>query len=161
MNAQKNEAKASWKGSGDQGTDKIWYELSKNIDQTIFEGYEKTSSNSNILKIIDNSKEISEYDKSDNQIILITKNTPFYAETGGQIGDKGLFKTDTGTFNVIDTQKTPLGLYLHIGHILNGKIAIGNSVEMIVNVSSRELIKKNHSATHLLHAFSKRRQIKI
>ena len=152
MNAQKNEAKASWKGSGDQGTDKIWYELSKNIDQTIFEGYEKTSSNSNILKIIDNSKEISEYGKSDNQIILITKNTPFYAETGGQIGDKGLFKTDTGTFNVIDTQKTPLGLYLHVGHILNGKIAIGNSVEMIVDVSSRELIKKNHSATHLLHA---------
>ena len=152
MNTQKNEAKASWKGSGDQGTDKMWYELSKYIDQTIYEGYEKTISHSNILKIIHGSEEVSEYAKPNDQIILITKNTPFYAETGGQIGDKGHFKTDTATFNVIDTQKTPLGLYLHIGHILDGKISVGNSVEMVVEISSRELIKKNHSATHLLHA---------
>ena len=152
MNAQKNEAKASWKGSGDQGTDKIWYELSKNIDQTIFEGYEKTTSNSEILKIIYDSKEITECKKSDDQIIIITKKTPFYAETGGQIGDKGYFKTNTALFNVTDTQKTPLGLYLHVGHISDGKISIGDNVEMTVDVSLRELIKKNHSATHLLHA---------
>ena len=152
MNAQKNEAKASWKGSGDQGTDKIWYELSKNIDQTIFEGYEKTTSNSEILKIIYDSKEITECKKSDDQIIIITKKTPFYAETGGQIGDKGHFKTNTALFNVTDTQKTPLGLYLHVGHISDGKISIGDNVEMTVDVSLRELIKKNHSATHLLHA---------
>ena len=152
MNVQKNEAKASWKGSGDQGTDKIWYELSKNIDQTIFEGYEKTTSNSEILKIIYDSKEITECKKSDDQIIIITKKTPFYAETGGQIGDKGHFKTNTALFNVTDTQKTPLGLYLHVGHISDGKISIGDNVEMTVDVSLRELIKKNHSATHLLHA---------
>ena len=152
MNAQKNEAKASWKGSGDQDTDKIWYELSKNIDQTIFEGYEKTTSNSEILKIIYDSKEITECKKSDDQIIIITKKTPFYAETGGQIGDKGHFKTNTALFNVTDTQKTPLGLYLHVGHISDGKISIGDNVEMTVDVSLRELIKKNHSATHLLHA---------
>ena len=152
MNAQKNEAKASWKGSGDQGTDKIWYELSKNIDQTIFEGYEKTTSNSEILKIIYDSKEITECKKSDDQIIIITKKTPFYAETGGQIGDKGHFKTNTALFNVTDTQKTPLGLYLHVGHISDGKISIGDNIEMTVDVSLRELIKKNHSATHLLHA---------
>ena len=152
MNAQKNEAKASWKGSGDQGTDKIWYELSKNIDQTIFEGYEKTTSNSEILKIIFDSKEITECKKSDDQIIIITKKTPFYAETGGQIGDKGHFKTNTALFNVTDTQKTPIGLYLHVGHISDGKISIGDNVEMTVDVSLRELIKKNHSATHLLHA---------
>ena len=152
MNAQKNEAKASWKGSGDQGTDKIWYELSKNIDQTIFEGYEKTTSNSEILKIIYDSKEITECKKSDDQIIIITKKTPFYAETGGQIGDKGHFKTNSALFNVTDTQKTPLGLYLHVGHISDGKISIGDNVEMTVDVSLRELIKKNHSATHLLHA---------
>ncbi|MDG2007750.1 MAG: alanine--tRNA ligase [Alphaproteobacteria bacterium] len=152
MNAQKNEAKASWKGSGDQGTDKIWYELSKNIDQTIFEGYEKTTSNSEILKIIYDSKEITECKKSDDQITIITKKTPFYAETGGQIGDKGHFKTNTALFNVTDTQKTPLGLYLHVGHISDGKISIGDNVEMTVDVPLRELIKKNHSATHLLHA---------
>jgi len=152
MNVQKNEAKASWKGSGDQGTDKIWYELSKNIDQTIFEGYEKTTSNSEILKIIYDSKEITECKKFDDQIIIITKKTPFYAETGGQIGDKGHFKTNTALFNVTDTQKTPLGLYLHVGHISDGKISIGDNVEMTVDVSLRELIKKNHSATHLLHA---------
>ena len=152
MNAQKNEAKASWKGSGDQGTDKIWYELSKSIDQTIFEGYEKTTSNSEILKIIYDSKEITECKKSDDQIIIITKNTPFYAETGGQIGDKGHFKTNTAIFDVIDTQKTPLGLYLHVGHISDGKISVGDNIVMTVDVSLRDLIKKNHSATHLLHA---------
>ena len=152
MNAQKNEAKASWKGSGDQGTDKIWYELSKSIDQTIFEGYEKTTSNSEILKIIYDSKEITECKKSDDQIIIITKNTPFYAETGGQIGDKGNFKTNTAIFDVIDTQKTPLGLYLHVGHISDGKISVGDNIVMTVDVSLRDLIKKNHSATHLLHA---------
>jgi len=152
MNAQKIEAKASWKGSGDQGTDKIWYELSKNIDQTIFEGYEKTNSKSNILRIIKDSQEILEFSNSDDQIILITENTPFYAETGGQIGDKGHFKTDSATFKVSDTQKTPLGLYLHLGHVLKGRISLGDSVEMIVDSAKRELIKKNHSATHLLHA---------
>jgi alanyl-tRNA synthetase len=152
MNAQKIEAKASWKGSGDQGTDKIWYELSKNIDQTIFEGYEKTNSKSNILRIIKDSQEILESSNSDDQLILITKNTPFYAETGGQIGDKGHFKTDSATFRVSDTQKTPLGLYLHLGHVLKGRISLGDSVEMIVDSAKRELIKKNHSATHLLHA---------
>ena len=152
MNAQKIEAKASWKGSGDQGTDKIWYELSKNIDQTIFEGYEKTNSKSNILRIIKDSQEILESSNSDDQLILITKNTPFYAETGGQIGDKGHFKTDSATFKVSDTQKTPLGLFLHLGHVLKGRISLGDSVEMIVDSAKRELIKKNHSATHLLHA---------
>jgi alanyl-tRNA synthetase len=152
MNAQKIEAKASWKGSGDQGTDKIWYELSKNIDQTIFEGYEKTNSKSNILRIIKDSQEILESSNSDDQLILITENTPFYAETGGQIGDKGHFKTDSATFKVSDTQKTPLGLYLHLGHVLKGRISLGDSVEMIVDSAKRELIKKNHSATHLIHA---------
>ena len=152
MNAQKIEAKASWKGSGDQGTDKIWYELSKNIDQTIFEGYEETNSKSNILRIIKDSQEILESSNSDDQLILITENTPFYAETGGQIGDKGHFKTDSATFKVSDTQKTPLGLYLHLGHVLKGRISLGDSVEMIVDSAKRELIKKNHSATHLLHA---------
>ena len=152
MNAQKIEAKASWKGSGDQGTDKIWYELSKNIDQTIFEGYEKTNSKSNILRIIKDSQEILESSNSDDQLILITENTPFYAETGGQIGDKGHFKTDSATFKVSDTRKTPLGLYLHLGHVLKGRISLGDSVEMIVDSAKRELIKKNHSATHLLHA---------
>ena len=152
MNAQKIEAKASWKGSGDQGTDKIWYELSKNIDQTIFEGHEKTNSKSNILRIIKDSQEILESSNSDDQLILITENTPFYAETGGQIGDKGHFKTDSATFKVSDTQKTPLGLFLHLGHVLKGRISLGDSVEMIVDSAKRELIKKNHSATHLLHA---------
>ena len=152
MNAQKIEAKASWKGSGDQGTDKIWYELSKNIDQTIFEGYEKTNSKSNIIRIIKDSQEILESSNSDDQLILITENTPFYAETGGQIGDKGHFKTDSATFKVSDTQKTPLGLFLHLGHVLKGRISLGDSVEMIVDSAKRELIKKNHSATHLLHA---------
>jgi alanyl-tRNA synthetase len=152
MNAQKSEAKASWKGSGDQGTNKIWYELSKNITQTVFEGYEKTNSKSNILSIIKDYQEIPECLNSDEQLILITKNTPFYAETGGQIGDKGHFKTNSATFQVSDTQKTPLGLYLHFGHVLKGKICLGDSVEMIVDSSKRELIKKNHSATHLLHA---------
>ena len=152
MNAQKIEAKASWKGSGDQGTDKIWYELSKNIDQTIFEGYEKTNSKSNIIRIIKDSQEILESSNSDDQLILITENTPFYAETGGQIGDKGHFKTDSATFKVSDTRKTPLGLYLHLGHVLKGRISLGDSVEMIVDSAKRELIKKNHSATHLLHA---------
>ncbi len=152
MNAQKIEAKASWKGSGDQGTDKIWYELSKNIDQTIFEGYDKTNSKSNILRIIKDSQEILESSNSDDQLILITENTPFYAETGGQIGDKGHFKTDSATFKVSDTQKTPLGLFLHLGHVLKGRISLGDSVEMIVDSAKRELIKKNHSATHLLHA---------
>ena len=152
MNAQKIEAKASWKGSGDQGTDKIWYELSKNIDQTIFEGYEKTNSKSNIIRIIKDSQEILESSNSDDQLILITENTPFYAETGGQIGDKGYFKTDSATFKVSDTRKTPLGLYLHLGHVLKGRISLGDSVEMIVDSAKRELIKKNHSATHLLHA---------
>jgi alanyl-tRNA synthetase len=151
MNAQKSEAKASWKGSGDQGTNKIWYELSKNITQTVFEGYEKTNSKSNILSIIKDYQEIPECLNSDEQLILITKNTPFYAETGGQIGDKGHFKTNSATFQVSDTQKTPLGLYLHFGHVFSHNKSIDKeSILKIINEVNEIISQSSEVVTEVM-----------
>ena len=152
MEAQKNEARASWKGSGDDGIQKIWFDLAKKFKPTVFEGYTKSSISSEIISIIQDNKEVDSVNKANQDYALIAKNTCFYGESGGQIGDRGKIFNNDFEFQVTDTKKTPQGIFIHFGKLVSGSISINDNVKMELDLNLRDLVKKNHSATHLLHA---------
>ena len=152
METQKQEARASWKGSGDDSIQKIWFDLAKKYKPTVFEGYSKNSTFSEVISIIQDNKELDRADNINQEYVLITKNTCFYGESGGQIGDKGTIFNDDFEFQVLDTKKTPQGIFVHFGILISGSILINKKIEMKIDTDLRGLVKKNHSATHLLHS---------
>ncbi len=152
MDAQKQEARSSWKGSGDAATQKIWFDLAKKIKPTKFQGYEKNEVSSSIVSILKDFEEINKTTNKHNNYAIITENTCFYAESGGQIGDKGLIISNNNKFQVQDTKKIQQGIFIHFGEIISGSFCIGDEVSLSIDTKLRNLIKKNHSATHLLHA---------
>ena len=152
MEAQKKEARSSWKGSGDDTAQKIWFDLAKKNKLTEFEGYDKSSTSSIIKAILNGSEELKIADKTSKEYALIVENTCFYAESGGQVGDKGIIFNENFNFEVSDTKKTPQGIFIHFGILSSGKIKLNEKVELKINEDRRNYIKKNHSATHLLHA---------
>ncbi len=152
MEAQKKEARSSWKGSGDDTTQKIWFDLAKKIKSTNFEGYEKNSTKTLISTILDKSLELDYADEISKEYAIIVDNTCFYAESGGQVGDIGIISNENFNFEVTDTKKTPQGIFIHIGILHSGKMRVNEIVMLNINEDNRNSIKKNHSATHLLHA---------
>ncbi|WGS64788.1 alanine--tRNA ligase [Marinitoga aeolica] len=120
------------------------------IKTTKFTGYEKVSDESEVLYIAKEDKIIDTATKGD-FIVLITKNTPFYAEKGGQIGDTGIIKNQNFEFEVEDTKIINNEVIGHFGKVINGNITTGEKVELIVDNERRKAIKRNHTATHLLH----------
>ena len=153
MESQKEEARASWKGSGDTATQKIWFELAKKLNPTVFEGYEKNHIESKISTVMKNFEEVdSLLENTGEELVIITEKTCFYGESGGQVGDTGTIKSSKGEFLVTDTRKTPQGIFIHFGKLISGSMRVGDSVDLSIDKDRRSLIMKNHSATHLLHA---------
>ena len=143
MEKQRHRARAS----GDFSSQKTL-----SIDsETNFVGYDQLESNSSIIAIIKNGSQVKELIEGDDAVIFI-ESTPFYGESGGQIGDSGKLIFDDGIFEVIDTQKQVSGAYEHHGRVISGSIRITDSVNAKVDLSKRKKIARNHSATHLLHA---------
>ncbi len=118
--------------------------------ETNFLGYESTSSPATITEIIKNGKLVDSITTGDEAIIVMSE-SPFYAESGGQVGDIGILKNNACEFNVSDTQKQASGAIEHFGIMNNGDLKINDSVDAIVDDNRRNNIMKNHSATHLLH----------
>ncbi len=143
MEKQKNQAKSA-------NNFKASVQIKIDKEPTIFHGYSDIKSESSIEAIIVDDNLVSEV--SDKQACsLVVNNTPFYAESGGQVGDVGKIFNDQMTFTVSDTQKLPNGVVVHIGQIIQGHIGLSDKVTCVVNVKRRDSIKRNHSATHLLH----------
>ncbi len=151
MDQRKQEARKSWKGSGSKEVNKIWFELNDKLGSTEFLGYNSNKAEAKILSIV---KEFHEKNsiKIDQGGFIITNQTCFYAESGGQVGDSGKIVTSTGIFEVKDTQKFFGSLFVHIGKVRSGEIKINQDAELEINKNRKENIKANHSATHLLHA---------
>jgi len=143
MEKQKYRARAS----GDFATQKT---LSIDFESN-FVGYDKLESKSSITAIIKNGLQVKELTEGDDAIIFI-ENTPFYGESGGQIGDSGQLIFNDGIFEVVDTQKQVSGAYEHHGRVASGSISIDDFANAKVDASKRKKIARNHSATHLLHA---------
>ena len=150
MNERRQSAKLAWKGSGDEAVDKIWFSLREKIGATEFLGYEHDKSEGIVLSLIKKGKEVKEINEGD-EAELVTNQTPFYGESGGQIGDTGYISNSKSNFQVIDTQKKLRDLYVHRGKAVSGKIKIKDTVILSIESERRTNIRACHSATHLMH----------
>lgn len=151
MLEQKERARKNWKGTGDVEDNKIWFEATRNLDPTEFVGYEQVKSESVVKKIIINNTVVDHISHGDDVVIILNQ-TPFYGESGGQIGDEGLLSNDNFSFKVYKTTKIFGNYFLHWGNVLEGKCNIGDQVKAFIDKNKRDSIRCNHSATHLLHA---------
>jgi len=150
MNERKQEAKKNWKGSGESSVENIWFSIREKLGPTDFLGYETDKSQGIILGIIKNGVEVDTLSEKEEGII-ITNQTPFYGESGGQIGDSGLLFNSDSKFLVKDTQKKLGDLHIHIGQLVKGKIQKGDSINLEIDSNRRANIRAYHSATHLLN----------
>ena len=150
MKKQKEEAKRSWVGSGDKKTDEAWFEVSDISSPTEFLGYTNYESMGKVTAIIKDSK-LTNNIKEGDEAILFLNQTPFYAESGGQLGDIGKIISDKVEFEVTDTKKKINNFHAHIGKLKKGNISIEDLLSLKVDIGYRKKITANHSATHLLH----------
>ena len=150
MDESRNLAKKNWKGSGDSSVEKIWFGIKDKIEPTEFLGYETDQAEGVVLSLIKDNKEVKKLNKGDEAVIIVNQ-TPFYGESGGQVGDVGHLISGDFKFTVTDVQKKLGDLFAHYGKVENGSINLNDNVEMKIDVKRRENIRAYHSATHLLH----------
>jgi len=150
MANRREDAKKNWKGSGDRAVDHIWFNIREKLGPTDFLGYETDNSQGVVLSIIHDGKEI-EILNEDKEGIIITNQTPFYGESGGQIGDTGFLFGSKSRFEVTDTQKKLGDLHIHIGKLIKGSISKGDTLDLKIDSERRSNTRAYHSATHLLN----------
>ena len=151
MTQQKQRARASWSGSGDTGTDKIWYDISEEFGKTDFTGYEGTKGQGRILAIVSDSERLDKIEEGGEGLVILDT-TPFYAESGGQTGDVGCMSNAATKTSVTATIKPLPTLHAHRVKVEEGSLNVGDTLNLNVDGKARSKIAANHSATHLLHA---------
>ena len=150
MNESRELAKKNWKGSGDSSVNKIWFEIKDRLGPSEFLGYETDYAEGKILSLLKDNKEVKSLSANDEGMI-ITNQTPFYGESGGQVGDTGEITSGEFKFEVHDVQKQLGDLFVHYGKVIKGTIKVNDNVEMKIDVNRRNDVRAYHSATHLLH----------
>ncbi|TWB61900.1 alanyl-tRNA synthetase [Rhizobium sp. ERR 922] len=150
MERQKAEARSHWTGSGDKATETIWFELKEKNGATEFLGYDTESAEGVIQAIVKGGVAVDSASAGD-KVQIVVNQTPFYGESGGQMGDTGVISSDHGKLAVNDTQKKGEGLFVHSSEVSEGKIKVGDAVVLTVDHNRRSRLRANHSATHLLH----------
>ncbi len=151
MEKQRAEARASWAGSGEAETESVWLKLRDGLGATEFLGYAAESAEGEIIALVRNGGSVETISAGDTAELLVNQ-TPFYAESGGQIGDTGTIETEDGRARVTDVQKRADGLSVHMVEVEEGAFKVGDAVRLEVTHDRRTAIRANHSATHLLHA---------
>ncbi|MEO8722604.1 MAG: alanine--tRNA ligase [Sphingobium sp.] len=152
MAEQKAAARAAWKGSGEKASDDIWYDIAEEIGASEFIGYGTTQGDGQVVAIVHDGARVAAA-QAGQDVTLLTNQTPFYGESGGQVGDVGSITSLGGlSATVTDTAK-PLGrLHAHQTHIAQGQVNVGDTVHLAIDIAHRDQVRANHSATHLLHA---------
>ena len=152
MARQKAAARAAWKGSGEAASGEVWFDIAEREGASEFTGYAATAGEGTIVAIVKDGAEVDRAGAGD-EVVLLTNQTPFYGESGGQTGDTGAISTPSGfSAQVTDTSK-PLGrLHAHHATISAGEVAVGDNVQLDVDTERRAQVRANHSATHLVHA---------
>jgi alanyl-tRNA synthetase len=150
MERQRAKARASWAGSGEAAAGAVWFALREKFGATEFLGYETESAEGVVAAVLRDGKEIDALKKGESGVVVLNQ-TPFYGESGGQVGDTGTMSADGVRFKVTDTQKYAGDLYAHIGTVEEGTVKPGAALALEVDHARRGTIRKNHSATHLLH----------
>ncbi|MEY4268963.1 MAG: Alanine-tRNA ligase, partial [Pseudomonadota bacterium] len=152
MALQKAAARAAWKGSGDRASDEIWFDLAETHGSSEFTGYTATSGEGEVIAIVRGGASVDAASAGDD-VIILTNQTPFYAESGGQVGDAGTMANLSGFAATVSDTAKPLGrLHAHHTRVDAGSIKVGDSVQLAVDTARRDRVRANHSATHLLHA---------
>ena len=149
MANQKGMARAAWAGSGEAADENIWFDIAENHGHTEFLGYDTEDAEGAVLAIVCDGNATATAQMGD-KVQIVVNQTPFYAESGGQVGDAGLLRTDTGAVQVSDVRKKA-GVFVHIGEVIEGAIKTGDAARLHVDHARRTAIRANHSATHLLH----------
>ena len=150
MKESRELAKKNWKGSGDAAVEDIWFGIRDKLGATEFLGYETNQAEGAVISLFKDNKEVKEL-KTNDEGMIITNQTPFYGESGGQVGDTGEILTGDFKFEVTDVQKKLGDLFVHYGKVIKGSIKLNDNVEMKINENRRNDTRAYHSATHLLH----------
>lgn len=150
MEAQKEKARESWKGSGDAATESVWFALREKLGATEFLGYETETAEGVVAALVKDGKEVAALGKGETGTVIVNQ-TPFYGESGGQVGDTGVMSADGVRFRVTDTQKKAGDLFVHTGTVEQGTLKGDMALALEVDHARRGAIRQNHSATHLLH----------
>jgi len=150
MEKSKKLARANWKGSGDKSLEEKWFKIREQLNPTEFLGYEFDKLEGVILKI-SKGKDFIKEAKTGDKVEIVTNQTPFYAESGGQVGDRGIIYSNDCKVIIEDTQKRMGDLHVHLGKIEKGILKVNQSVNMEIDVNRRNSARAYHSATHLLH----------
>ncbi|AUH63582.1 alanine--tRNA ligase [Paracoccus zhejiangensis] len=149
MAEQKAKARAAWAGTGETKDAAIWYDLAEKNGVTEFLGYDTEEAEGQIQTLVADGAAV-ENAKAGDAVQIVVNQSPFYAESGGQVGDTGLIKTETGSARVTDTKKVA-GVFVHVAEVTLGEISRGQAAQLSVDHARRGNIRANHSATHLLH----------
>ena len=151
MAEQKAAARAAWKGSGDQASDTVWFDIAEREGSTEFTGYTSEEGEGVVVALVRDGAEI-ETAQSGDSVTLLTNQTPFYGESGGQMGDAGEMSGEDGFTAIVTDTRKPLGrLHAHQIEIRSGSVSVGDMVHLEVDGNRRTALRANHSATHLLH----------
>lgn len=149
MAEQKAKARAAWSGSGATADATIWFEIAEEHGVTEFLGYDTETAEGQVLALIAESATTLSANTGD-EVSIVVNQTPFYGESGGQVGDSGVIRTPTGSAEVTDTKKVA-GVFIHMAKVTDGTIEAGENAVLTVDHARRASIRANHSATHLLH----------
>ena len=149
MEEQKAKARAAWSGSGEAADATVWFEMADKFGVTEFLGYDTETAEGQILSVVKVS-DVVETAATGETVQIVVNQTPFYGESGGQVGDTGFIRTETGTAKVTDTKKSA-GIFIHFAEVTQGSISRGQAAKLEVEHERRGDIRANHSATHLLH----------
>jgi alanyl-tRNA synthetase len=150
MEKQKAKARAAWAGSGDTAAEAIWFPLREKLGATEFLGYDTEIAEGVVTALVKDGKE-ADSAKTGDSVAIVMNQTPFYAESGGQVGDTGVLTGDGARVRITDTQKKAGDLYVHLGTVEQGTLKPGLPLQLEVDHGRRTSIRANHSATHLLH----------
>ena len=154
MEAQRARARAAWKGSGAEQVDEVYGRVAADVS-TVFQGYDTLVGNSRISALFSEGK-LCEAAAEGDAVEVAVEETPFYAESGGQVGDRGRIATETGEVEVVDTRRPSGELVVHVGRVTRGRVAVDQEAELRVDEEARAATVRNHSGTHLLHAALRR-----
>jgi alanyl-tRNA synthetase len=152
MAEQKAQARAAWKGSGEKASADVWFDIAEELGSTEFTGYAGHEGEGVVVALVRNGQRVERAGAGD-KVILLTNQTPFYGESGGQMGDTGWISGDKGLRADVEDTSKPLGrLHAHHAVIREGAVAVGDAVHLKADAERRATVRANHSATHLLHA---------
>ncbi|HJQ56944.1 MAG TPA: alanine--tRNA ligase [Vineibacter sp.] len=150
MAAQRAKARAAWAGSGEAASEAIWFDLHEKVGATDFLGYEVDTAEAKVVAIVADGKEVASLSAGQKGQVIVNQ-TPFYGESGGQMGDSGRITAAGGAFGVADTQKKTGDVHAHVGSVESGEVKVGDDVSLAIDAPRRTGLRAHHSATHLLH----------